>query len=132
MVVKVYGSCEGASIVFTSMGGDLWECDVPISNSGEYVIDLYAEDDAGNIAYTATILFIVDVKHLKVEIKFIKFSEDARLKNLFTSSTKIVSMKETASIKSELPSNTDMKHFVMTPTKCEVCGGEQYELSGDV
>lgn len=113
MVVKVYGSCEGASIVFTPMGDDLWECDVPISKSGQYVIDLYAEDDAGNIAYTATILFIVDTKHLTVKIKFLKFSEDARLKNLFTSGTCV-------------------KHFIMTPTKCEVCGGEQYELSGDV
>lgn len=101
MVVRVYGSSNGVSIVFTPLGDDRWNCAVPSAPGGEYVIDLYAEDEAGNIGYTATILFIVDAKHLTFKIKFIRFSENAK-----------------------------MRHFSIDPMKCEVCESDMYKLSG--
>lgn len=103
MVTRVYGSSNGVEIVFTPLGDDRWNCAVPSVPSGEYIIELYAEDDAGNIGYTATILFVVDAKHLTFKIKFIKFSENAK-----------------------------MRCFSLDPTKCEICGGDRYELCGDV
>ena len=45
----------------------LWTAAVPFVESCEYVIDLYAEDEAGNISYYATYLLTFDASKLQVQ-----------------------------------------------------------------
>lgn len=99
MVVKVYGTSNGIDIIFTpsETEEDTWICSVPPSASGEYVVDLYAEDEFGNKAYTATVLFAIDIAHLDFRVHFIKYSADAR-----------------------------MRKFAMKLARCKVCGGDKY------
>ncbi len=99
MVVKVYGTSNGIDIIFvpSETEEDVWVCEVPALASGEYVVDLYAEDDVGNKAYTATVLFAIDLAHLDFRVHFIKYSADAK-----------------------------MRKFAMKLARCKICGGDRY------
>lgn len=99
MVTRVYGHVEGVEVIFTPAGNDTWNCTVPKVPDGEYVVDLYAEDEAGNIAYTATILFTIDTKHLKFHVKFLHYDASAKTRD-----------------------------FMMSFIRCEVCGGDMYAI----
>lgn len=74
MVTMLKGTLGGNEIIFTRADGDIWEARVPMMESGEYIVALYAEDEAGNSAYMATILYVVDVAGLCFHIEFIDFS----------------------------------------------------------
>lgn len=102
MVVKVWGSVNGYDIVFVPQGDDIWTCQVPPVEDGEYIVDLYAVDEAGNQAYTATILFTVDSKHLIFTVKVLKIAKQAVGR---------------------------MKDYDILVKRCEVCGGDMYGIS---
>lgn len=70
MVVKLWGSCNGADIICSPLGGERWETTVPAAQDGTYIIALWAEDEAGNTGYFATIRITYDPSKLcfKVEI----------------------------------------------------------------
>lgn len=102
MIVKVWGSVNSNPIVFTPGSNDVWTCQVPAVEDGEYVVDLYAVDDAGNEAYTATILFTVDSKHLIFSVKILKVAKQMIGR---------------------------MKTYEMIAKRCEICGGDKYGIS---
>ncbi|MDO5539398.1 MAG: PF13754 domain-containing protein [Eubacteriales bacterium] len=59
MVARVYGNANGQTVIFTHVQGDKWEAIVPFDEDGEYVVELWAEDEAGNIGYACTMLFVI-------------------------------------------------------------------------
>ena len=60
MVVKVSGKIDGKEVIFERAEGDRWNVTVPYDLDGMYVVELTAENDAGNIAYCTKMLLIVD------------------------------------------------------------------------
>ena len=50
MVVKVSGKIDGKEVIFERAEGDRWNATVPYDLDGMYVVELTAENDAGNIA----------------------------------------------------------------------------------
>ncbi|MDO4170790.1 MAG: PF13754 domain-containing protein [Lachnospiraceae bacterium] len=79
MVKRVFGSCNGKDIILTE-NGDRWNTLVPTDTDGTFVVDLYAEDEAGNIGYFATILYTVDLNGLLVEIRVLNYNSNIRFK----------------------------------------------------
>lgn len=72
MVVRLYGKCQGRDINFQLNGASgRWETAVPASPSGIYIIELWAEDAAGNVGYFATIEVTFDSSKLCVSIKIL-------------------------------------------------------------
>ena len=65
MVQKVYGKANGTEVIFEYQGGDLWTITVPSNLEGEYVVELYAEDDAGNESYLCKMIFTIFGHELK-------------------------------------------------------------------
>ncbi len=59
MVTRVYGKANGAEVIFSYVAGDVWETDVPWTEDGQYMLDLYGENDAGNVAYLCRTLFVI-------------------------------------------------------------------------
>lgn len=57
MVARVYGTVNGNKTVFSNTGGNCWEVAIPANGNGECVVEIWAEDDAGNVSYMATMLF---------------------------------------------------------------------------
>lgn len=68
MVKRVYGTANGQNIIFERMEGNRWEARVPSNLSGEYAVDLYAEDMAGNISYFCKMLFVINGHRMSVRI----------------------------------------------------------------
>lgn len=68
MVVKVSGKIDGKEVIFERAEGDRWNATVPYDLDGMYVVELTAENDAGNIAYCTKMLLIVDPATLCVKL----------------------------------------------------------------
>lgn len=126
MVVRVYGSANGVDITFIPIGDDRWECAVPRVPSGEYVIDLYAEDEAGNIGYAATMLFIVNAKHIITDVRWLNIAANSTL-TLFSAFGRSNAPKPVEST-TVYTHQIHMQNFKMEVTRCEKCGGDMFEL----
>ena len=68
MVVKVSGKVDGKEVIFERAEGDWWNATVPYDLDGMYVVELTAEDEAGNIAFCTKMLLIVDPATLCVKL----------------------------------------------------------------
>lgn len=68
-IKKIIGKVDGSEIIFRKDSSGLWSATVPKDMGGEYVVEIKAYDEAGNYAYSASMLFIVDPSTL--EVKFI-------------------------------------------------------------
>lgn len=67
MVTRVFGRAGQYDLEFIKTSEGLWTAAVPFVESCEYVIDLYAEDEAGNVSYYATYLLTFDASKLQVQ-----------------------------------------------------------------
>lgn len=60
MVKRVFGKVDGTVVIYEYVGGDRWEVPVPLDNDGEYIVEVIAEDEAGNQAFATRLLYTVD------------------------------------------------------------------------
>jgi hypothetical protein len=60
MVRRVYGKVDGIEVALKYTQGDRWSVQVPLDSDGEYIIEVLAEDEAGNVSYMAKMLFVVN------------------------------------------------------------------------
>ena len=67
-VKRVFGTVDGAEVVLEYIRGDVWQVPVPLDQDGEYVVEIIAEDEAGNQAYVAKMLFVVNTALLCVHV----------------------------------------------------------------
>lgn len=67
-VNRVFGRVDGADVVLNKTAGDRWSMPVPFDVDGEYVVEIIAEDDAGNQSYMAKMLFVVNAALLCVHV----------------------------------------------------------------
>lgn len=59
MVRRVFGVSNGIEVIFEHQEGDRWCVTVPTTMDGEYIVDIYAEDDAGNMDHVCKMLFAI-------------------------------------------------------------------------
>lgn len=67
-VARVFGQVDGVEIILEPKEGNRWEVPVPFDEDGEYVVEILAEDEAGNRAYMAKMLFVVNTAQLCAHI----------------------------------------------------------------
>ena len=77
MTTQVWGLLGSSKIIFDRTDGNIWKVTVPFLESGEYIVALYALDDAGNQAYVATILYVVDIENIQYEIRMLDYASEA-------------------------------------------------------
>lgn len=80
-VARVIGKTDTFEVVFDITENDVWKANIPLVLSGEYLMELYAYDDAGNVGFLATALFTVDTSNLCCHIEFIKYEAKASFLN---------------------------------------------------
>lgn len=68
MIRRVIGKANGFDIIFEKGEGDWWNIAIPSDLSGEYVVEVYAEDEAGNSDYLCRMLFSVCGHELQVQV----------------------------------------------------------------
>lgn len=59
MVARVYGKIDGVDIILSEKAGK-WIVPVPIKVDGVYIVEIIAEDTAGNSTYLAEMVFVVN------------------------------------------------------------------------
>lgn len=67
-VSRVFGRVDGVDVVMDQTQGDIWSVPVPLDQDGEYVVEIVAEDEAGNQSYMAKMLFVVNTALLCVHV----------------------------------------------------------------
>lgn len=67
-VSRVIGTVDGADVILNHKEGNRWEVPVPFDEDGEYVVEIMAEDEAGNRAYMAKMLFVVNRALLRAHV----------------------------------------------------------------
>lgn len=75
MVVKLWGQCNGARISFDRDPSGRWETTVPPAPDATYVMELWAEDTAGNVGYFATVLVTFDPTKLQTRVFVLRTGE---------------------------------------------------------
>lgn len=84
MVVSVFGTVNSSEIIFRKVNdGTVWEATVPSNLKGQYIVELYAKDGAGNTAYFATVIIKINPETLSFTLEFIDYSEEALLSGFF-------------------------------------------------
>ncbi len=58
--MRVYGKADNIDLVF-QFDGESWLATVP-AGSGAYTVELFAEDDAGNVSHMTTVLVTYDIE----------------------------------------------------------------------
>ena len=69
MVKRVFGRVDGCEVELNRSEGDWWNVPVPFDPDGEYVVEILAEDEAGNQAYIAKMLFVVNTALLCAHVE---------------------------------------------------------------
>lgn len=67
-VARVIGTVDGVEVVLQYAQGDTWQVPVPLDLDGEYVVEIIAEDEAGNQAYMARLLYTVDAGNICIHM----------------------------------------------------------------
>lgn len=81
MTTQVWGTLGSSKIIFDRIDGNIWKVTVPLLESGEYIVALYAVDEAGNQAYMARILYVVDLENLCYEIKMLDYAAETQMED---------------------------------------------------
>lgn len=67
MITRIEGMADNHALQFMPVGDGYWEAKVPPDlDDGMYIVALRAWDDAGNSAYYATAMMMVEAGHLAV------------------------------------------------------------------
>lgn len=72
-VTRVFGTVDSTEVVLEWAERDRWSVPVPFDEDCEYIVELYAEDDAGNVSYLAQALFTYDPKALVLKVTPIQY-----------------------------------------------------------
>ena len=72
-VERVIGKTDSFEVIFDRLNDNSWTVNVPSNIIGEYVMDLYAYDEAGNLGFLATAMFTVDTSNLCFHLSIIKY-----------------------------------------------------------
>lgn len=70
-VTRVWGLVDGQEIHFSVNSLGQWEASVPADADKTFVVELWAEDEAGNVGYFATVLFTFDPISLEYRFAFL-------------------------------------------------------------
>jgi hypothetical protein len=71
MVSKVYGTCGNIDIIFQRVSEEQWKTTVPFAEIGQYIVSVTAEDMAGNLAYAASILVVIEPDTSGIRIRIL-------------------------------------------------------------
>lgn len=71
MVARLYGKCNGADIVLCQDEQGRWVTAVPSSSKSTYILELWAEDVAGNVGYFATVRVTYDPEKIRTKFEIL-------------------------------------------------------------
>lgn len=78
-VQRLWGTCDGIELRFTRDEMGRWIAAAPSDPDNTYVVELWAEDTAGNVGHFATVLYTFDPVKLQYRIECLSLDADPHL-----------------------------------------------------
>lgn len=110
----------GRSISGLNEASGRWETAVPASPSGVYVIELWAEDEAGNVGYFATIEVTFDSSKLCTSVKILDVGARFTLEEVRQALG--VDLLQCGAVRDSLMWSVAPEMVMAKIVRCEVCG----------
>lgn len=66
MVKRVFGKIDGMEVEYYHQKGDWWNIPVPLNKDGQYIMEVIAEDEAGNQCFITRLLYTVKNENICV------------------------------------------------------------------
>lgn len=66
-IKRVWGIVDGIEVVLRESSPEQYEVQVPVDADGEYVVEIFAENHAGDQAHIATILYTVEAGSVTIQ-----------------------------------------------------------------
>lgn len=73
MVREVIGKADNFVIVFSPAANGRWETSIPSNTAGEYILELWVRDEAGNESYLTKALYVIDPSTLCAHLIFTEY-----------------------------------------------------------
>lgn len=131
MVKRLYGTVNGADVIFKKGMYELWEADIPALPVGEYYVNLIAEDEAGNKGFYVGLVLTYSIYGVsyrwaepsyRVETQGLTWAANEKTVELILGEEKYITI--------EVFSNYGKDDFVITKAEWELFKGEVLEDSG--
>lgn len=121
MITRVYGKVDGGNTIYFTYNSDnnTWQYIVPANMTGQYILQLWAVDEAQNIGYYGKILFTIDLSKLCVKIKWLDNKAKVFLKEMGIQAEKGYDFKV---IQTEYDDKVYINKFIAKIVRCELCG----------
>lgn len=71
MIRRLWGTCQGEEVTFSLAGERMWTATVPSRDDGYYILEIWAEDTAGNTGYFATVRLAFDPGSLLCKLQIL-------------------------------------------------------------
>ena len=81
MIARVFGKINDNEVELIQVDEKTWNISIPRVKEGQYYVDLFALDQAGNQAFVATALFVVDANCMVSSFKIT--DSDKKYKPIF-------------------------------------------------
>ena len=65
---RVYGLANGTEVIFSHAQGDAWEIPVPWTEDGKYIVEIFAEDEAGNTSHVCKVMFVISGHEIRAYV----------------------------------------------------------------
>ena len=118
MIKALWGKCDGTPITFRKDLQGRWETSVPASPDAQYIIELWAEDYAGNVGYFATVKYAYDATKMCMCVFVLDVGEKFSIEDVKSVFRNSVMFKEYMNLFKYDLLPEKMKFKIV---KCEVC-----------
>lgn len=65
---RVYGLANGTEVIFSHAQGDAWEIPVPWTEDGKYIVEIFAEDEAGNTSHVCKVMLVISGHEIRAYV----------------------------------------------------------------
>lgn len=73
MIKRVFGYLNGQEITLVQRDLKLWDVEIPKVKEGKYIVEIFAEDEAGNISFFAKVFFEINANCTCVNFKMMNY-----------------------------------------------------------
>lgn len=120
--MRVYGKADNIDLVF-SFDGESWLATVP-AGSGAYLVELFAEDDAGNVSHMTTVLVTYDIETMCIKFEIVEVGAGFTADDVTAMFRQMTPEFSPATDRVELTASTSRVELqIINKNCCKNCGG---------
>lgn len=73
MIKRVFGNLNGQEITLVQRDTKKWDVEIPKVREGKYIVEIFAEDEAGNVSFFAKAFFEINANCTCVNFEMMNY-----------------------------------------------------------